>query len=120
MTTQTAMQFPSATYDPIAAQEAKREGMKQACSPAYRKALLEYMRGIAVDLAVRHGEVTANDVRVVLAARYGKEKADAEWKKLANAAGSLFKGPQWRFTGQYVPSGIVSRHGAMVRVWALK
>ncbi len=116
MTTQTAMQFDSATHSPELAQQAKEQGMAQACSPAYRRALLEYARGLAVSIATQRGDVTASDVRNMFIARQGL----AQWEHLGNAAGSLFKGPQWRFTGQYVPSGIVSRHGAMVRVWALR
>ncbi len=116
MTTQTAMQFDSATQSPQLARKAKEQGMAQACSPAYRRALLEYARGLAVTLATCNGDVTAADVRKLFIKMQGLE----EWLKLANAAGSIFKGPQWRFTGQYVPSGIVSRHGAVVKVWSLK
>ncbi len=116
MTTQTAMQFDSATHSPELVRQAKEHGMAQACSPEYRKALLEYARGLAVNWAMEHGTVCADQVRIMFVNRQGL----AEWQKLGNSVGSLFKGPQWRFTGQYVPSGIVSRRGGMVRVWALK
>ncbi len=115
MTTQTAMQFDSATQSPQLARQAAEQGIAQACSPAYRKALLEYARGLAVSIATTKGTVTADDVR----ARWLVTQGADEWEKLGNAAGSIFRGPQWRFTGKYVKSGVVSRQGGVIRVWEL-
>ncbi len=114
--TQTAMQFDSATNSPELAQQAAEHGIRQACSPAYRKALLEYARGMAVHIAVNYGTVNADEVRQ----RFITHQGIDEWAKLGNAAGSIFRGKQWRFTGEWRQSGYVSRHGAMVRVWALR
>ena len=113
---QESINFDAATISPELTQQAKREGMAQACSPEYRKKLLEYARELAVHIALNYGTVNAEEVRQRFITHQGVDK----WLKLGNAAGSIFRGPQWRFTGQYVPSGIVSRHGAMVRVWRLR
>lgn len=38
---------------------------------------------------------------------------------LGNAAGSLFRGKRWEFTGQWRPSRRISNHGHQNRVWRL-
>ncbi len=115
MTTQTAMQLDSATQSPQLARQAKEQGMARACSPQYRKAMLDYARSIAFGHAILHGTVTAEDVRVKFIARQGLD----DWLMLGNAVGSLFRGGQWRPTGEFVKSGIVSRRAGMLRVWRL-
>lgn len=45
---------------------------------------------------------------------------EAMGEGLGNAAGSVFKGERWEFTGQFVPSRRITNRGRYVRVWRLK
>lgn len=77
-------------------------------------ALLTEAREIAKQIARRMGEVNADDVQHELYCRgYGI-------KALGNAAGSLFRGREWEFTGRLVKSKRIHAHSNLLRVWRLK
>jgi hypothetical protein len=73
---------------------------------------------IARTLARQHarwngGEVTSDDVGRLL------EKHGLDGN-LGAAAGSLFRGDEWVFTGRRVKSTRVTNHGREIKVWRLK
>ncbi len=76
--------------------------------------LLEEAREIARTIARRVGEVTADDVQMELQRRGYSIKA------LGNAAGSIFRGREWHWTGRLVKSARIHAHANMLRVWSLK
>jgi len=66
-------------------------------------------RNIAIALCKQNGSVTADDVR-----------RNCPLEPLhPNAWGGIFRGKQWRFTGQFKQSDLVSRRGGYQRVWVL-
>jgi hypothetical protein len=73
--------------------------------------LLEKARKIARRSADDWGYVTADDVYAYL--------TETEQSILGNAAGSIFKGPEWVFV-DWVPSSRPSNHGRHIRRWRLK
>lgn len=77
-------------------------------------ALLHKAREIAKEIAHERGEVTADDVQLRLAALGYSVKA------LGNAAGSLFRGREWEWTGRWVKSARIHAHCNPLRVWRLK
>ena len=67
-------------------------------------------RETAKHIARRQGTVVMDDVR-----------RECPFEPLhPNAWGSVFRGREWVFTGQYVQSKNVSRKGGMQRVWRLR
>jgi hypothetical protein len=73
--------------------------------------LLTQAREIAVSIARRKGTVTADDVAYEMECR--------ELPPLGNAAGSLFKGKRWTWTGQRIKSARVHAHANELKVWRL-
>ena len=93
------------------ARRLKEEGIKQAANNPMRP--LDHAR-IFATLAVRkYGEVTADDVY-----RAFKDR-DMDFDTLGNAAGAIFRGPEWQFTGKWRASTRPSNHARMLRVWRL-
>ena len=88
----------------------KEQGMRQAANND--PTTLEYAREIAKMVARINGTVTADDVQLRLD-EYG-------CGPLGNAAGSLFRGPDWEFTGDWRTSDRISNHARMNRVWRLR
>lgn len=68
-------------------------------------------RCIAILLAVRNGQVTANDVY-----DYMKERC-LPCDPHPNAWGSVFKCKQLRFSGRVTESRKNSRHAGILRIW---
>lgn len=99
-------------FDRIESERLKREGMKQA---ADNSASLGYARMVAKHIAFtrRPYIVTADDVGAELERR-------GYSGNLGPAAGSLFKGPEWEFTGQRIRSTRKSNHARELKVWRLK
>ena len=88
----------------------KEEGMAKA---AYNKRdALITARRIAKALARRNGTVNADDVGRILKRTCGIDS-------LGPAAGSLFKGKEWTFTGNWVKSKRITNHSRMIREWRL-
>lgn len=102
------------TFSLFAGVTARDEGIDLAM--ASRNPLVDktrrYLRALARDRTNRC--VTADD-----AARYLASIGESD-RALGNAAGSLFRGPEWEPTGCWTASTRVSNHARMVRVWRLK
>lgn len=93
-----------------AGEKAKVRGLTLA--EIHRSSLLMTARSAARLIARSKGSVTIDDVVEAMAERgHGL---------LGNASGSVFKGSEWEFTGQWVKSARVSNHARMNRVWKLK
>lgn len=96
-------------WDPVAGEAAKEEGKARAAEG--HATLLD----VARELARRHGQMygtcTADDVQRALDARGVSVRA------LGNAAGSLFRGSEWEWTGEFVKSDRVHAHRNLLRVW---
>jgi hypothetical protein len=45
---------------------------------------------------------------------------DVAHMELGNAAGSLFRGRDWVWTGRFTESKVPKRHSGLIRVWRLK
>lgn len=90
----------------------KRAGMKRAA--ANKNELLTLAREIAVELAGILGTVTADDVQLEL------HRRGHSTTSLGNAAGSLFLGGQWQWTGEFKKSVRAISHGNLLRCWRLR
>ena len=106
MTTQTDI------FDAKESQARKEEGM--AVGAMNRAEVLHLARCVAVEIA-RAGDGTchADQVGRVLKRRYGINSLGA-------AAGSIFKGGDWEFTGEFVKLARKTNHSRLLRVWRLK
>ena len=96
----------------VAAGEARKEA-GIALAMTEREELLCIARCAAVEIASRKGSATFDDVYLLMFIR--------GWhpERLGNAAGSVFRGKQWRFTGRWEKSARVSNHARVNRVWEL-
>jgi hypothetical protein len=100
-------------FDGRKARAAKTKGMARAA--AHHNELLEIARDVAESIA-RSGNGTATMDQVAMQLM----TMDYNPSDLGNAAGSVFKGNQWEFTGTRVKSNKVSSHAREIRVWRLK
>jgi hypothetical protein len=98
-------------FDKHASENRKQHGMEAAAGA--QETNLQLARRIAVQLCRAHGEVTADDVGKVLHTQYGIDS-------LGPAAGSLFKGGQFVFTGRRRRSERKKNHAREIKVWKLK
>lgn len=75
--------------------------------------LLVQAKQIAVRVAMEKPDrcISADDVQERLMVLGWPQNA------LGNAAGSLFRGREWRFTGRTVNSRRIQSHARMMRVW---
>ena len=99
----------SITFDSKRAEKLAEEGIAKA--EANQQENVALARDFAEDHARLYGTVTADDVRRHF------DNLDLPW--LGPAAGSLFKDSRFEFTGRYVKSSAVARHGGLIRVWKL-
>lgn len=99
------------TFDLAAGIDAKISGMSLAES--HRATLLLTARSAARIAARQLGAITIDDVMETMQA-YGHNAL------LGNAAGAVFKGSDWVFTGNWRKSSRVSNHARMNRVWRLR
>ena len=94
-------------FDIQEAREKRDQGLRQVSTNNER--FLVVARDTAKNIAEWNGTVTMDQVR--------------KWCPLEplhpNAWGSVFRGKEWEFTGEYVQSKAVSRRGGMQRVWKL-
>lgn len=75
--------------------------------------LLQKAREIARAIALERGEVTADDVQARLMVHgYGPHD-------LGNAAGAIFRGSEWKWTGRLKKSERIHAHSNLLRVWRL-
>lgn len=98
-------------FDLIAGLELKAQGKQRAAKR--NDNLLELARSIAVEIAERQGTVTADDVQLKLHER------GYSIRSLGNAAGSLFAGKRWEWTGERIQSRRAHAHGNELKVWRL-
>ena len=92
---------------------AQREaGMRLAST--HRGAVLHAARAIAVRVAQGRADrcVTADDVYRHLGA--------GDKQRLGNAAGSLFRGGRWEFTGHWKHSRRITNHARDIKIWRLR
>jgi hypothetical protein len=110
----TNLSKPPVSFDKDRALKARDAGMDLAAQK--HAALLEKVRVALVALAQSRQDrcVTADDAQRWLIAN-GHSPSE-----LGNAAGSLFRGGDWEFTGRWTKSCRVSRHANQIRVWRLK
>jgi hypothetical protein len=97
-------------FDAAESRRRKERGMALAADAA--PTLLDRARDFAVEVAACKGTVTADDVSEWLEAN--------GYPDLGPAAGSLFRGPEWEFTGRFVQSTRKTNHARLLRVWRLK
>jgi len=96
-------------FDAAESERLKELGKATAEANADQSPLAE-AREIAGDLACPEG-ITLDDVMRVMVAR------GHDVHVLGNAAGSLFKGKGWRWTGEMRSSARTHRHSGLLRVW---
>jgi len=107
-------QTSATLFDLAESKTAKVAGMSQA--EANKASLLRFARAGLVKIAQGRldGEVTADDAQRFLFDNGISVHA------LGNAAGSLFRGKQWEWTGRYAKSSRAHAHANELKVWRLK
>ena len=99
-------------FDAAESERRKEEGM--ALARLDKGKTLQVAKELAETLCRNNGTVTTDDIAYEMH-RYGMD-----YSVLGNAAGSIFKGKQWEWTGQCTRSDRVLRHRGVIRVWRLK
>jgi hypothetical protein len=95
-------------FDHAASRQAKADGMELAATN--RAERLAYARQVALEVTPIGGVCTADTVyQAVLDRGISPD--------LGNAAGSLFRGAHWQFTGRWEPSRRISNHARANRIW---
>ena len=89
---------------------AKREGMARAADG--QPALLDIAREIAVELALGdpHQETNADQVGIRMM-NLGYPRS------IGPAAGSIFRGSEWEFTGRRKLSSRITNHARELKIW---
>lgn len=88
----------------------KKEGMERAAKA--KSDLLTKARKIATEIAIGNDWLCHSDLVAEELVRRGLGE-------LGNAAGSLFKSGEWRFTGQRIKSKRLNNHARELKVWEL-
>jgi hypothetical protein len=112
MATQGSFDFDRTTFDLTEGERRKEQGLAQA--ELTRKQLLEIARLFAIQIARRNGSVTSDDVF------YEMLREGYDPTALGPAAGSVFRGKEWVFTGEWKKSQRLTNHASDLRVWRLK
>lgn len=99
-------------FDLIKAETGKRKGMELAAE--HRAHALMRARQIGLELGREYTNVHADMVMRRLIAE------GIHPSQLGNAAGSIFKGLKWEFTGDWYKSRRISNHCRWIRIWRLK
>jgi hypothetical protein len=104
----------TATMDLFAGMAARDEGIAQAAESRNQlvNKVREHLRLIAISRGNRC--VTADDYEGFLTTIGESNRA------LGNAAGAIFKHPDWEFTGVWTPSRRKTNNARHIRVWRLK
>ena len=108
---QDSFDFDRVAFDLEKGELRKEQGIEQASYT--RKELVELARLCAVRVAHRFGEVTYDDVF------YEMVRQGLDPTALGNAAGGIFRGKEFIFTGRWEKSRRVSNHARVNRVWRL-
>lgn len=88
-------------------------GVDQAADAYCRRTLISAARNIAIEIADERGSVTADDVFAEM------DRRNLKPELLGNAAGSLFRGKEFVFLGDWKRSARTTNHARMNRVWYL-
>lgn len=98
-------------FDAAASEAGKDAGMSLAANN--RRELLEHARRVAVRIALSRPDrcVSADDVQRAL------HESGVSVFALGNAAGSLFAGKAWEWTGRWLKSERKHAHSNPLRVW---
>jgi hypothetical protein len=86
---------------------------EQALAKLDSSDVLALARRVARDWATTYSTVNADQVGSMMKEHYGIDS-------IGPAAGALFRGPEWEFTGQRVLSSRVSNHSREIKVWRLR
>jgi hypothetical protein len=98
-------------FDYAESKKCRDQGMDIATQG--RAEALMRARVLALNIVRLNGRVTADDVR----REY--EYRGRDWSELGNAAGSIFKGNDWKCVG-FENSSVATSHARALRVWELK
>lgn len=101
-------QMKASLFDLDEARARKEQGM--ALAAEHQPSGLDLAREIAATLGRRCGEVDADMVGRILKHEHGIES-------LGPAAGSIFKGKNWEFTGRRKLSARKKNHARELKVW---
>lgn len=104
-------QIKGQLFDLLEARARKEQGMRLAADNQPTE--LDLAREIAATLGRRCGEVDADMVGRILKAQHGIES-------LGPAAGSIFRGKEWEFTGRRKLSARKTNHARELKVWKWK
>ena len=105
---------PGPTFDAERGESEKRRGMEIAARSKQER--LKWVRRCAENLANKNGFCHADMLAEYLAHRFKLDMHDL----LGNAAGSIFAGREWEFTGRRIKSTRVRSHGNELKVWRLR
>lgn len=82
------------------------------------------LRGMTLAAAKRNADLECARAYLVKLAQSRPDRLvsaeDAVQFNLGNAAGSLFKCPEWEWAGRFKESTVKSRHCGLIRLWRLK
>lgn len=106
------MNAQPALFDALASEQAKQAGIDQAASN--KTSLLPFARTLAVEIAQGRPDHTCTADDVVRALT---EQHHISPHALGNAAGALFRGPDWIWDGRFVRSERAYAHANLIRVW---
>lgn len=97
-------------FDETESQKRKDEGMKIAAEA--QPTLLDKCREVAVEIAMDRPDrkVSSDDVGIVMLQRHNVSG-------LGPVGGSIFRGPNWVFTGERVRSTRTTNHAREIKVW---
>lgn len=95
-----------------AAESRRRKAHGMAIAEDAADSLLTRAREYARSHAIRWGEVNADDV--------SKYLEITGYADLGPAAGSLFRGKEWEFTGRFIQSTRKTNHARLLRIWRLR
>lgn len=111
MTEQPSLFPDPSPFDAAASEAGKAGGMSLAADN--RRELLGHARAVAVRIALSRPDrcVSADDVQRAL------HEQGVSVFALGNAAGSLFAGKAWEWTGRFIKSERVHAHRNLIRVW---
>lgn len=98
-------------FDAVESDRRREQGMQLAAD--HRRELLVIARTIAVEIA------GAREDRTCTADDVARELERRGLEQLGNAAGSLFTGKGWRWTGEFVKSERKNAHRNLLRKWLL-
>ena len=92
----------------------KKDGMDRAegSLPMWLTATLADARSVGKMLSLKNGSVTTDDV-----GKYYEERGVDISERLGPAMGSMFKGRDWEWTGEFKKSERVKNHCRLLRVW---